>query len=82
MTQMWWLFCLESFITCQEVNIWVTFGFGKNYTHYHVNAICEDLGKEKVAFCRCWKSSKVCRLLFMTSCRQTLELYGKWRGVG
>ena len=29
---------------CQDVNVWVTFGFGKNYTHYH---IYEDLDWEK-----------------------------------
>ena len=28
---------------CQDVNVWVEFGSGKNYTHYHTNAIYEDL---------------------------------------
>ena len=32
---------------CQDVNVWVAFGLGKNYTHYHINAIYEDLGMEK-----------------------------------
>ena len=32
---------------CQDVNVWVAFGSGKNYTHYHINAIYEDLGREK-----------------------------------
>ena len=29
------------------MNIWVSFGTGKSITYYHVNAIYEDLGKEK-----------------------------------
>ena len=32
---------------CQDVNVWVAFGSGKNYTHYHINAIYEDLGRGK-----------------------------------
>ena len=28
-------------------NIWVAFGTGKSYTHYHINAICQTLGKQK-----------------------------------
>ena len=31
----------------QDVNIWVAFGTGKNFTYYNVNAIYEDLGTEK-----------------------------------
>jgi hypothetical protein len=32
---------------CQNVNIWVAFGTGKNFTYYHINALYEDLGMEK-----------------------------------
>ena len=32
---------------CQDVNVWVAFSSGKNYTHHHINAIYEDLGREK-----------------------------------
>jgi 5'-3' exonuclease len=31
---------------CQNVNIWVAFGTGKNFTYYHINAIYENLGKD------------------------------------
>ena len=24
---------------CQDVNIWVAFGLGKNFTYYHINTI-------------------------------------------
>ena len=32
---------------CQDVNIWVAFGSGKNFTFYHINTIYESLGIEK-----------------------------------
>jgi len=32
---------------CPDVNVWVAFGTGKSFTYYYVNAIYEDLGKEK-----------------------------------
>ncbi len=32
---------------CQEVSIWVAFGTGKNFTYHHINAIYENLGREK-----------------------------------
>ena len=32
---------------CQDVSIWITFGTGNNFTYYHINAIYEDLGREK-----------------------------------
>ena len=32
---------------CNDVNIWVSFGTGKNFTYYHINAIYEELGREK-----------------------------------
>ena len=33
---------------CQDVHVWVVFGSGKNYTHYHINAIYEDWVGENV----------------------------------
>ncbi len=32
---------------CPDVNVWAAFGTGKSFTYYYVNAIYEDLGKEK-----------------------------------
>ena len=32
---------------CQDVKIWVAFGTGKNFTYYYINAMYEDLGREK-----------------------------------
>ena len=32
---------------CEDVNIWVAFGKGKNFTYHHINAMYEDLGREK-----------------------------------
>ena len=32
---------------CQNVNIWVAFGTGKNFTHVHINAVYRQLGMEK-----------------------------------
>ena len=32
---------------CQGVNIWVAFGTGKSFTYYDLNAIYENLGREK-----------------------------------
>ena len=37
----------ELITLCEEVNIWIAFGTGKNFTYYHINAIYEDLGREK-----------------------------------
>ena len=28
-------------------NIWVAFGAGKNYTYWHINTICHNLGEER-----------------------------------
>ena len=30
-----------------ELDLWVAFGTGKNYTHYTINAICSQLGESK-----------------------------------
>ena len=38
-------FCLHSMYP--NANIWVGFGTGKHYQNYHINAICEQLGKPK-----------------------------------
>ena len=32
---------------CQNLKIWTAFGSGKHYCYYHINAICEYLGREK-----------------------------------
>ena len=32
---------------CQNVNICVALGTGKHFTYYHINAIYEELGREK-----------------------------------
>lgn len=32
---------------CQDVNVWVAFGTGNNFTYHYINAIYEDLGEEK-----------------------------------
>ena len=32
---------------CQKVNIWVAFGTGKNFTYLHINAVHDNLGREK-----------------------------------
>ena len=33
---------------CENANIWVAFGTGKNFTYHHINAIYEDLGKGEI----------------------------------
>lgn len=30
----------------QDIDLWVGFGTGKNYRHYHINSICHRLGEE------------------------------------
>lgn len=32
---------------CPAANIWVAFGTGKNFTHFHINTIAHALGEEK-----------------------------------
>ena len=39
---------------CQDVNVWVAFGSGKNYTFYHINAIYEEMSMGSMeVFSRC-----------------------------
>ena len=54
---------------CQDVNIWVAFGTGKNFAYYHINAICEDLGKERSVALPVFHS--------FTGCDTTSTFYGK-----
>ena len=54
---------------CQNVNIWVAFGTGKNFTYYHINAFYEDLGREKSLALPVFHS--------FTGCDTTSAFFGK-----
>ena len=54
---------------CQNVNIWVAFGTGKNFKYYHINAFYEDLGREKSLALPVFHS--------FTGCDTTSAFFGK-----
>ena len=59
----------ELITLCEEVNIWVAFGTGKNFTYHHINAIYEDLGREKSLALPVFHS--------FTGCDTTSAFFGK-----
>ncbi len=52
-----------------EVNIWVAFGTGKHFRHYHINTLCEMLGKDK--------SCSLPPFQAFTGCDSTSFFFGK-----
>jgi len=38
--------CHHLKLFCKDINIWIAFGVGKNFSYYHIIALYEDLGKE------------------------------------
>jgi len=58
---------------CGQVNIWVAFATGKNFTYYHINAICENLGCEKSVALPVFHSS--------TGYDTTSTFYGKGKNL-
>ncbi len=54
---------------CQDVNIWVAFGTGKNFKYLHINTIYEDLGREKSMALPVFHS--------FTGCDTTSAFFGK-----
>ncbi len=54
---------------CQDVQIWVAFGTGKNYAYYHINAIYDYLGRAKSLALPVFHS--------FTGCDTTSSFFGK-----
>ena len=51
------------------LDIWVAFGMGKNFRHYHINTICQSLGEEKCTGLPLYHS--------FTGCDTTSQFLGK-----
>ena len=54
---------------CQDVNIWIAFGVGKHFSYIHIDAVYEDLGREKLLALPVFHS--------FTGCDTTSTFYGR-----
>ena len=54
---------------CQDVNIWIAFGIGKHFSYIHINAVYEDLGRDKSLALPVFHS--------FTGCDTTSTFYGR-----
>ena len=61
-----------------NINIWVAFGKGKNFSNWHINSVCTCWVKKNLQHCQ---SSTASQLYYFTGCDTTSGFYGKGKKI-